>query len=174
MFDLITGTKERPLRQKMLGPKVLSIAAHVVVVTLLIVIPLLRVTNTMPAIPTMMAFVASVPPPPPPPPPPPAPAARPVEAKAAVHTATAPQNPLLRLIASRPRAWKAVSRAVSKAASREALSAAFRAESFRHRPLPRRLRRSHARRCASVARSRRPRSSSEWSRPIQRSRPPRN
>jgi periplasmic protein TonB len=94
MFDLITGTKQRPLRQKMLGPKVLSIAAHVVVVTLLIVIPLLRVTNTMPAIPTMMAFVASVPPPPPPPPPPPAPAARPAEAKAAVHTATAPQNPL--------------------------------------------------------------------------------
>ena len=33
-------------------------------------------------------------PPPPPPPPPPAPAARPVEAKAAVHAATAPQNPL--------------------------------------------------------------------------------
>ena len=32
MFDLITGTKERPLRQKMLGPKVLSIAAHVVAV----------------------------------------------------------------------------------------------------------------------------------------------
>jgi protein TonB len=93
MFDLITGTKERPLRQKMFGPKVLSFAVHVVVVTLVIVIPLLRVTNTMPAIPTMMAFVASVPPPPPPPPP--AAAARPAEAKAAtVHAATAPQNPL--------------------------------------------------------------------------------
>jgi hypothetical protein len=29
MSDLITGAKERPLRQKMHGPKVLSFTAHV-------------------------------------------------------------------------------------------------------------------------------------------------
>src|SRR5690242_8368662 len=95
MFDLITGTKERPLRQKMLGPKLLSFTVHVMVVILVIVIPLLRVTNTLPTVPAIMTFVASAPPPPPPPPPPPAPAARPVERKAAAqHAATAPQNPL--------------------------------------------------------------------------------
>jgi protein TonB len=97
MFDLITGTTERPLRQKMFGPKVLSFTVHVVVVILVIVIPLLRVTNTMPTIPAMMAFVAAAPPPPPPPP---APTARSAEAKpASVHAATAAQNPLAAPIA---------------------------------------------------------------------------
>src|SRR5438045_645731 len=75
MFDLITGTAERPLRKKAIGPKVVSMAVHAVVATLVVVIPLLRVTNTLPEMPAMMAFVAAVPeaaPPPPPPPPPPA------------------------------------------------------------------------------------------------------
>jgi protein TonB len=65
------------------GSAVLATSAlHVGVLTALIVGPLLFVTNALPDVPTMMAFVAEVPapPPPPPPPPPPAPAteARPV------------------------------------------------------------------------------------------------
>ena len=87
MFDLITGTMERPLRERAPGSKVTSIVLHVVVLTLVVGIPLLRVTNTLPEAPTMMAFAAAppAPPPPPPPPPPPAPgpprrpAPRPVE-----------------------------------------------------------------------------------------------
>jgi periplasmic protein TonB len=75
MFDLIIGTQERPLRKKAIGPKVVSMAVHALVAALVVVVPLLRVTNTLPEMPVMMAFVTSVPeaaPPPPPPPPPPA------------------------------------------------------------------------------------------------------
>src|SRR3954469_5609905 len=75
MFDLITGTAERPLRKKAIGSKVVSMAVHAVVATLVVVIPLLRVTNTLPEMPVMMAFVAAVPEAAPPPPPPPPPAA---------------------------------------------------------------------------------------------------
>lgn len=79
MFDLITGTTERPLRERAPGSKVTSFVLHVVVLTAVIGIPLLRVTNTLPDAPTMLAF-ATAPPAPPPPPPPPAPAAaRPAE-----------------------------------------------------------------------------------------------
>lgn len=82
MFDLITGTLKRPLRERAPGSKAVSIALHVVVLTLVVGIPLLRVTNTLPDMPTIMAFAAAPPAPPPPPPPPPAPApapARPAE-----------------------------------------------------------------------------------------------
>ena len=48
---------ERPLRKKSVGSKVLSLAVHAGVVTLVVVIPLLRVTNTLPEMPVMMAFV---------------------------------------------------------------------------------------------------------------------
>jgi len=73
MFDLITGTIERPLRERAPGSKVMSITLHVIVLTLVVGIPLLRVTNTLPDVQTIMAF-AAVPPAAPPPPPPPAPA----------------------------------------------------------------------------------------------------
>ena len=66
MFDLITGTQERTLRKKTVGPKVISMVVHVAVATLVIVIPLLRVTDSLPEMPTMMAFVASMPDAPPP------------------------------------------------------------------------------------------------------------
>ncbi len=99
MFDLITGTGERPLRERRFSTTVVSFAVHIIVVTLVIVIPLLRVTNTMPEIPTMMAFVAAAPAPPPPPPPPRPAAARPPEARATVHAATATPNPLAAPIA---------------------------------------------------------------------------
>jgi protein TonB len=84
MFDIITDTGERPLRERSLGSKLVAMVAHATVVLVLVVIPLLGVTNQLPPVePTMMAFVAAVPaaPPPPPPPPPPrlpATAARPV------------------------------------------------------------------------------------------------
>ena len=73
MFDLITGTMERPLRERAPGSAVTSIALHVVVLTLAVGIPLMSVTSTLPDMPTMMAFTAA-PPAPPLPPPPPAPA----------------------------------------------------------------------------------------------------
>ena len=73
MFDLITGTMERPLRERAPGSKVTSIVVHVVVLTFIVVIPLLRVTNTLPDMQTMMAFAVESPAPPPPPPPPPPP-----------------------------------------------------------------------------------------------------
>jgi protein TonB len=75
MFDLITDTRERPLRERSLRSKLLAMVAHSVVVLVLVVIPLLAVTNQLPPVaPTMMAFVAAVPAAPPPPPPPPLPA----------------------------------------------------------------------------------------------------
>jgi periplasmic protein TonB len=73
MFDLITGTGERPLRERSFTSKLVAIATHVVVIVVVIAIPLLRVTNQLPELPTMRAFVVepSAPSPPPPPPPPP-------------------------------------------------------------------------------------------------------
>jgi protein TonB len=73
MFDLITGTGERPLRERSVTSKVVAVATHVVIIVLVIAIPLLRVTNQLPELPTMRAFVVapSAPPPPPPPPAPP-------------------------------------------------------------------------------------------------------
>ena len=82
MFDLITGTGERPLRERSFTSKVVAVATHVVVIIVVIAIPLLRVATQLPELPTMRAFVVapSVPPPPPPPPPP----APPSSARAAV------------------------------------------------------------------------------------------
>jgi hypothetical protein len=51
MFDLITGTGERPVRERSFTSKVMAIATHVVVVTVVIAIPLLRVTNQLPELP---------------------------------------------------------------------------------------------------------------------------
>ena len=95
MFDLITGNTERPLRERAPGSKVLSIVLHVVILTVVIGIPLLTVTETMPEVPSIMAFVAPPPTAPPPPPPPaPASAARPTPA-ARRATPPAPKKPEL-------------------------------------------------------------------------------
>jgi protein TonB len=78
MFDLITGTQERPLRERSLTSKIVAAVMHIVVILVLIVIPLLLATHELPTVPTMMAFVvpsADAPPPPPAPPPPAPPAA---------------------------------------------------------------------------------------------------
>ncbi|MEO8259880.1 MAG: energy transducer TonB [Acidobacteriota bacterium] len=74
MFDLITGTGERPLRERSVTSTVVAVATHAVVIIVVIAIPLLRVTNQLPELPTMRAFLVApaAPPPPPPPPPPPA------------------------------------------------------------------------------------------------------
>jgi len=72
MFDLITGNTRHMPRG---GGKfvLVSSAFHIGAVGTLIVLPLLYVTNALPEVPTMMAFVAAAPAPPPPPPPPPPP-----------------------------------------------------------------------------------------------------
>lgn len=85
MFDLVTG-KSRHLPSHATLPIMLSTTAQAVVVTSVLVLPALFVTDQLPEIPTMMAFVA--PPPPPPPPPPPAP--RPEPAKPAVQARPVP------------------------------------------------------------------------------------
>src|ERR1700674_3700925 len=67
MFDLITGNIARPLlHERAPGSKLVAVVVHAVVLTLVIVIPLLRVTNSLPEVPEIMAFVASPTAPPPP------------------------------------------------------------------------------------------------------------
>ena len=80
MFDLISDNIERPLRKQAPGARIVSVTLHAVVAALVIGIPLLSVTDSLPEVPTIMAFVgtpAAPPPPPPPPPPPGGPAAKP-------------------------------------------------------------------------------------------------
>ncbi len=88
MFDLVTDKTERPFKEPALVPRILSMLVHVAVLTLVMAIPLITVTQALPDVPMMLAFAAdsSAPPPPPPPPPPPAP-------KAAAKTATTPPTP---------------------------------------------------------------------------------
>lgn len=73
MFDLITGNAAHIPRTAAV-PMLVSAAAQMAVVGLLIAIPALYVTDQLPTVSTMMAFVAAAPPPSPPPPPPPPPA----------------------------------------------------------------------------------------------------
>jgi periplasmic protein TonB len=74
MFDLVAGTLDRPFRDKHPGATVFSVAAHVIILGGVIGAALFVMTQGLPEVPTMMAFVADMPlPPPPPPPPPPAP-----------------------------------------------------------------------------------------------------
>jgi protein TonB len=75
MFDLITERTERPFRKPTLVPRILSTAVHIVIIGVVVAIPLLTVTNSLPDAPSMMAFVADAPAPPAPPPPPAPPAA---------------------------------------------------------------------------------------------------
>jgi protein TonB len=82
MFDLITG-QARHLPRHQGVPIVVSTTAQVLVGALVLAVPYLYVTEQLPEIPSMMAFVAA-PPPPPPPPPPPAPAPK---------TAAKPETP---------------------------------------------------------------------------------
>jgi protein TonB len=72
MFDLITG-REKHLPSHTGLPILLSTIAQATLIGLVLTVPLLYVTERLPEVETIMAFVA--PPPPPPPPPPPAPVA---------------------------------------------------------------------------------------------------
>jgi periplasmic protein TonB len=83
MFDLITDTQARPLRERSLASTITAVVVHLVVILVLVVIPLLLATHELPDVPTIMAFVAPPPEAPsiPPAPPPPAPLAAPVRAQ---------------------------------------------------------------------------------------------
>jgi protein TonB len=88
MFDLITGrTRHMPRHQ---GAMVaISSTTQVLLAGVLFAIPYLYVTEQLPAIPSMMAFVAA---PPPPPPPPAAPSAPKSVAKATVAPTPSPDQ----------------------------------------------------------------------------------
>jgi len=76
MFDLVTGNSTHIPNRPAL-PIVLISIMEAAVIGIIVVIPILFMTDALPQIPTMMAFVATAPaPPPPPPPPPPAQAAK--------------------------------------------------------------------------------------------------
>jgi protein TonB len=79
MFDLTAGTIERPFRDKHAAATMLSVAAHAAILGSIAWVLLFSVSDKLPEVPTMMAFVAAAPAPPPPPPPPP-PAAKAVKA----------------------------------------------------------------------------------------------
>jgi len=74
MFDLIEG-RERHLPSHATLPIVASTFAQILFVGLVVILPTLYVTDQLPEVPTMIAFVVAPPAPPPPPPPPPPPAA---------------------------------------------------------------------------------------------------
>lgn len=74
MFDLTAGTIERPFRDKHAPATLLSVATHAAVIGSVAWVVLFSTPDTLPQVPSMMAFVAAAPAPsPPPPPPPPAP-----------------------------------------------------------------------------------------------------
>ena len=74
MFDLTAGTIDRPFRDSHASATALSITTHLAVIGGVAWFVLFAVTDPLPKLPTMMAFVAPAPVPlPPPPPPPPAP-----------------------------------------------------------------------------------------------------
>jgi periplasmic protein TonB len=82
MFDLIEG-REKHLPSHATLPILLSTVAQGTLIAIVALLPLLYVTDRLPEVPTMMAFVAALPAPPPPPPPPVAIKAKPEQPKAA-------------------------------------------------------------------------------------------
>lgn len=71
MFDLVAGHIDRPFRDKHAAPTIFSLVAHGVVIGGLAGAFMFAVTESLPEVPTLMAFVAEAPaqvlPPPPPP-----------------------------------------------------------------------------------------------------------
>ena len=89
MFDLIAG-REKHLPGDATLPILISTSVQATVVALVVLLPILFVTQRLPEVPTMRRSVA-VPPAPPPPPPPPPVAAKPKEApKAAAAVSETP------------------------------------------------------------------------------------
>ena len=68
MFEVVA---KRQRQARSITPVVISIVGHAMLMGLVVVIPLLYATDSLPRVPAMMAFVTSMPAPPPPPPPPP-------------------------------------------------------------------------------------------------------
>jgi protein TonB len=79
MFDLAAGTIDRPFRDSHAPATVLSVVTHVAVLGSIAGVVLFSVSDKLPEVPRMIAFVAEAPVPSPPPPPPP-PAARTIRA----------------------------------------------------------------------------------------------
>jgi len=71
MFDLTAGNIDRPFRDSHVSAAVLSVATHVAVLSSVAWVVLFSVSDKLPEVPTMIAFVAEAPVPSPPPPPPP-------------------------------------------------------------------------------------------------------
>ncbi len=76
MFDLTAGTIDRPFRDKHAAASIVSVASHIVALGSIAAVLLFSVSDKLPEVPSMMAFVAEMPAPPPPPPPPPPPSVR--------------------------------------------------------------------------------------------------
>jgi protein TonB len=79
MFELFSGDRRRAPHRSSI-PVLISTAAHVIVLGVILAIPILYVSEDLPEIPDMLTFVVSAAPPPPPPPPAP-PAAMPSKPK---------------------------------------------------------------------------------------------
>jgi protein TonB len=75
MFELTSGTLDRPFRDKHAAATAASVVGHLVIVGSIVWAVVFTISEELPKVPSMMAFVAEAPVPPPPPPPPP-PAAR--------------------------------------------------------------------------------------------------
>jgi len=71
MFDLTADTIERPFRDKHASATLFSVAMHAAMLGSIAWFVLFAVSDKLPDVPTMMAFVAEAPSPSPPPPPPP-------------------------------------------------------------------------------------------------------
>lgn len=76
MFELTAGTIERPFREQHAAASIISVVSHVMVLGSTVAVMLFSVSDKLPEVPTMIAFVAEMPAPPPPPPPPPPPTVR--------------------------------------------------------------------------------------------------
>jgi protein TonB len=72
MFELVAGHIDRPFRDRHTGPTIVSLAVHGTLVGAVVGAFMFAVNQTLPEVPTIIAFVADVPPPAPPPPPAPA------------------------------------------------------------------------------------------------------
>ena len=92
MFELFSGDRRRAPHRSSI-PVLISTAAHVIVLGVMLAIPILYVSADLPEIPDMLTFVVSAAPPPPPPPPPPpaAPAATPSKPKVTKPVPTSPR-----------------------------------------------------------------------------------
>ena len=88
MFDLTAGTIDRPFRDPHASATALSVATHVAVLGSIAWVVLFSVSDKLPEVPSMIAFVAEapVPSPPPPPPPPAAKAAKAAQASKPIPT----------------------------------------------------------------------------------------